>query len=169
MNIKYDEFGKAFVDKMGVEKYCEKFISNVKEALKYNNHQLVKHYIRRNTGEALKEFGYDGYIAIMDNHDENAKEYCFLEPSQFKSIRKLSLKEKEPEMINENSNDRKVNKYIKEKFGLTDFQDIRNKVKEIYEAIPYARVDGGKFMLGVMRILFEEGLPRFVHLRRVKA
>ena len=160
MNIKYDEFGKAFVDKMGVEKYCEKFISNVKEALKYNNHQLVKHYIRRNTGEALKEFGYDGYIAIMDNHDENAKEYCFLEPSQFKSIRKLSLKEKEPEMINENSNDRKVNKYIKEKFGLTDFQDIRNKVMEIYEAIPYARVDGGKFMLGVMRILFEEGLPR---------
>jgi DNA-directed RNA polymerase subunit N (RpoN/RPB10) len=26
MHIKYDEFGKAFVDKMGVEKYCEKFI-----------------------------------------------------------------------------------------------------------------------------------------------
>lgn len=63
-------------------------------------------------------------------------------------------------LLNENSNDRKVNKYIKEKFGLTDFQEIRNKVMEIYEAIPYARVDGGKFMLGVMRILFEEGLPR---------
>lgn len=63
-------------------------------------------------------------------------------------------------LLNENSNDRKVNKYIKEKFGLTDFQDIRNKVMEIYEAIPYARVCGGRFMLGVMRILFEEGLPK---------
>ena len=63
-------------------------------------------------------------------------------------------------LLNENSNDRKVNKYIKEKFGLTDFQDIRNKVMEIYEAIPYARISGGKYMLGVMRILFEEGLPR---------
>ena len=66
----------------------------------------------------------------------------------------------EEDTIEENSNDRKVNKYIKEKFGLTDFKDIRNKVMEIYEAIPYARINGGKFMLGVMRILFEEGLPR---------
>lgn len=63
-------------------------------------------------------------------------------------------------LINENSNDRKVNKYIKEKFGLTDFQDIRNKVMEIYEKIPYARVEGGRYMLGVLRLLFEENLPK---------
>lgn len=63
-------------------------------------------------------------------------------------------------ILNENSNDRKVNRYIKEKFGLTDFQDIRNKVMEVYEKIPYARINGGQYMLGVLRLLFEENLPR---------
>ena len=64
------------------------------------------------------------------------------------------------ETIDENSNDRKVNKYISKKFGLTDFQDIRNKVMEIYEKIPYSRVNGGQYLLGVLRILFDENLPR---------
>lgn len=63
-------------------------------------------------------------------------------------------------LLNENSNDRKVNKYISQKFGLTDFQEIRNKVMEIYEKIPYARIGGGYHMLGVLRLLFEENLPR---------
>lgn len=159
MHIKYDEFGKAFVEKYGEEKYYKKFVNDIKECLHYKNHQLIKHYIHRNLGDALKEFGYDGYIALMDTNDA-AKEYCFVDPSQFKSIRKLSLAEKEPDMLNENSNDRKVNKYIAQKFGLTDFQDIRNKVMEIYEKIPYARVNGGQYMLGVLRLLFEENLPR---------
>ena len=63
-------------------------------------------------------------------------------------------------LLSENSNDRKVNKYISEKFGLTNFQDIRNKVMEIYEKIPYSRIGGGRYMLGVLRLLFEENLPR---------
>ena len=67
---------------------------------------------------------------------------------------------KSKDILQENSNDRKVNKYIKERFGLTDFQEIRNKVMEIYEKIPYARIDGGQYMLGIMRLLFDENLPR---------
>ena len=66
----------------------------------------------------------------------------------------------EEEFLSENSNDRKVNKYISEKFGLTNFQDIRNKVMEIYEKIPYSRICGGRYMLGVLRLLFEENLPK---------
>jgi hypothetical protein len=31
---------------------------------------------------------------------------------------------------------------------------------EVYEKIPYARVNGGQYMLGVLRILFDENLPR---------
>ena len=63
-------------------------------------------------------------------------------------------------LLNENSNDRKVNKYIKEKFGISDFQEIRNKVMTIYEAIPYSRINGGQYLLGVLRLLFEDNLPK---------
>ena len=62
--------------------------------------------------------------------------------------------------LNENSNDRKINNYIKQKFGLTNFQDIRNKVMEVYKVIPYARIFSGRYLLGVFRLLFEDKIPR---------
>ena len=58
----------------------------------YKNHQDIKFSISTHIkeefgtfGQQLKRYGYDGYIALMDNH-ETAVEYCFLEPNQFKSI-----------------------------------------------------------------------------------
>ena len=61
----------------------------------YKNHQGLKHFIssynkEENFGEVLRKYGYDGYIALMDNK-EDAIEYCFTEPNQFKSIYSLSF------------------------------------------------------------------------------
>ena len=216
MNIKYDEFGKAWVKKIGKKEYYKKFYKEVKQLLNIGNHNLIKSYIHRNLGKALKEFGYDGYIALMKKGD-SAIEYCFIEPNQFKSIyslafnpnsdsiyesRKKVIKNDEGEIVpekcdkcggkvtlqihgepvylckdcgkyfgtmpfhlkenrlNENSNDRKINNYIKQKFGLTDFQDIRNKVMEVYKVIPYARIFSGRYLLGIFRLLFEDNIPR---------
>ena len=65
-----------------------------------------------------------------------------------------------PTTLNENSNDVKINRYIKEKFGITDFQEIRNKVMDIYRVIPYARTLSSKFIMGVARYLLEDNIPR---------
>lgn len=338
MNIKYDEFGQAWVKKIGKKEYYKKFYNEIKQLINIGNHNLIKFYIHRNLGEALKEFGYDGYIALMKLGD-SAIEYCFIEPNQFKSIysfafnpnsdsiyenksnintkeektnfgkvwyinavdnsfrfalykydddsnclylsnvfveessrrqglgnyilnltndfaKKMNVKEiflkvkkgtfmckwyekngyeyfsddetdsnyiwmvKEVKQnniienkkkvikndkgeivpdkcdkcggevvlqihgepvylckdcgkyfgtmpfhlkenkLNENSNDRKINNYIKQKFGLTDFQDIRNKVMEVYKVVPYARIFSGRYLLGVFRLLFEDNIPR---------
>ncbi len=61
----------------------------------YKNHQGLKHFIssynkEENFGKVLRKYGYDGYIALMDNK-EDAIEYCFTEPNQFKSIYSLSF------------------------------------------------------------------------------
>lgn len=94
MNIKYDEFGQAFLERDGLEKYHDYFVKEIKKLIDYNNHQLIKHYIHRNLGNALKEFGYDGFIANMQqSRDENpdSKEYCFIDPNQFKSIYSIAF------------------------------------------------------------------------------
>lgn len=62
--------------------------------------------------------------------------------------------------INENSYDRAINNYIKKNFGITDFNEIRKKVIDVYKKIPYARVDGGRYLIGVFRLLYEENLPK---------
>lgn len=90
MNIKYDEFGKAWVKKIGKKEYYKKFYNEIKELVNIGNHNLIKFYIHRNLGKALKEFGYDGYIALMEKGD-SAIEYCFIEPNQFKSIYSLAF------------------------------------------------------------------------------
>lgn len=206
-----------------IKRNPEKWFNDRKEAIIIGNHQLVKFDISNaikeeygNFGEQLKRYGYDGYIALMDNKN-NAVEYCFIEPNQFKSIyslafnpdsdsiyegRKKVIKNDKGEVVpekcdkcggdvvlqihgepvyickdcgkyfgtmpfnlkenklNENSNDRKINNYIKQKFGLTDFQDIRNKVMEVYKVVPYARIFSGRYLLGVFRLLFEDNIPR---------
>ena len=90
MNIKYDEFGKAWIDEIGEKEYYKKFYNNIKQLLDIGNHNLIKFFIQRNLGNALKEFGYDGLIALMER-GKSAIEYCFIEPNQFKSIYNLSF------------------------------------------------------------------------------
>lgn len=94
MNIKYDEFGQAFLERDGIEKYHDYFVKEIKMLIGIPNHQLIKHYIHRNLGNALKEFGYDGLISnMMQSVDDNpdSKEYCFIEPNQFKSIYSIAF------------------------------------------------------------------------------
>ena len=70
------------------------------------------------------------------------------------------LTEKVVSVLLENSNDRKVNAWVKKFFNVDDFPTVRNIVMKTYEKIPYARTGNGKYLLGVLRILFEENLPR---------
>jgi hypothetical protein len=62
----------------------------------------------------------------------------------------------EETMLSENSNDRMVNAYIKQLFGIDDFQEVRNKVMDAYKKVPMARAYGDKFLLGVLRYIYEE-------------
>ena len=93
MHIKYDEFGKHYLKEYGRDEYYKKFIAETKKLLQVPNHQLVKFHIHTNFGNALKEFGYDGFIASMDGMGgpKGGIEYCFLEPNQFKSIKSLAF------------------------------------------------------------------------------
>ena len=93
MHIKYDEFGKHYLKEYGRDEYYKKFIAETKKLLQVPNHQLVKFHIHTNFGNALKEFGYDGFIASMDGMGgpKGGIEYCFLEPDQFKSIKSLAF------------------------------------------------------------------------------
>ena len=75
----------------GSEEQHEKWIRDVKEMLQVGNHQLIKFDLCcgiENFGDKLKSFGYDGIIAQMEPR-KSAKEYCFIEPNQFKSIKNL--------------------------------------------------------------------------------
>lgn len=80
----------------GSQKDYEKWLSDINSMLKYRNHQGLKFEISHgsdNFGEKLKRYGYDGLIANMDNHDKNNPvEYCFIEPSQFKSVSSKEFK-----------------------------------------------------------------------------
>ena len=80
-----------------IDRNPEKWFNDRIEAISIGNHQFVKHDISSaiktefgNFGEQLKRYGYDGYIALMDNN-KNAVEYCFIEPNQFKSIYSLAF------------------------------------------------------------------------------
>ena len=59
-------------------------------------------------------------------------------------------------LVLENSNDKMVNAYIKQLFGIDDFQEVRNKVMDAYKKVPMARAYGDKFLLGVLRYIYEE-------------
>lgn len=63
-------------------------------------------------------------------------------------------------LIKENSNDRKANAWVKQNLGLTDFNEIREVIMGIYKVIPYSRVEGGKYLPGVMRYVFIDRIPR---------
>ena len=93
MHIKYDEFGKHYLKKYGRDEYYKKFITETKELLQLQNHQLVKFHIHTNFGNALKEYGYDGFFGSMNGMGgpDGGIEYCFLEPNQFKSIKSLAF------------------------------------------------------------------------------
>ena len=80
-----------------IDRNPEKWLNDRMEAISIGNHQFLKHDISDaiktefgNFGEQLKKYGYDGYIALMDNK-KDAIEYCFIEPNQFKSIYSIAF------------------------------------------------------------------------------
>ena len=92
-NIKDIILNSYIANLMSDEKFEE-----LKHAVLIKNHQFLKQMISgynkdNNFGNVLKKYGYDGYIALMDKKS-TAKEYCFIEPNQFKSIYSLSFNPK---------------------------------------------------------------------------
>lgn len=93
-----------------IKRNPEKWFNDRKKAIIIGNHQFVKFDISNaikeeygNFGEQLKRYGYDGYIALMDNKN-NAVEYCFIEPNQFKSIYSLAFNPESDSIYENKSN-----------------------------------------------------------------
>lgn len=63
----------------------------------------------------------------------------------------------ESRIITENQNDKKANDYLKNVVGITDFEKIRKFIMDIYEAIPNSRLMRGRYLLGIVRLIHENG------------
>ena len=64
----------------------------------------------------------------------------------------------EEEMLCENQSDKLANDYVKNAIGIKDFQDIRNYIFQICHAIPNVRFNKRYYLLGVIRLVYEEKL-----------
>lgn len=63
----------------------------------------------------------------------------------------------ESRILRENQNDKKANDYLKNVVGITDFEKIRKVIMDIYEAIPNSRLMRGRYLLGIVRLIHENG------------
>ena len=64
----------------------------------------------------------------------------------------------EEEMLCENQNDKLANDYVKNNIGIEDFQEIRDYIFQICHAIPNVRFNKRYYLLGVIRLVYEEKL-----------
>ena len=64
----------------------------------------------------------------------------------------------EEEMLCENQNDKLANDYVKNNIGIEDFQEIRDFIFQICHAIPNVRFNKRYYLLGVIRLIYEEKL-----------
>ena len=64
----------------------------------------------------------------------------------------------EEEMLCENQSDKLANDYVKNTIGVKNFQDIRNYIFQICHAIPNVRFNKRYYLLGVIRLVYEEKL-----------
>ena len=64
----------------------------------------------------------------------------------------------EEEMLCENQSDKLANDYVKNTMGIKNFQDIRNYIFQICHAIPNVRFNKRYYLLGVIRLVYEEKL-----------
>lgn len=62
------------------------------------------------------------------------------------------------DIVQESQNDRLVNKLIKEKLGLEDFNEIRKFALQICHAIPNVRFNKCYYLLGITRLVIDEKL-----------
>lgn len=68
-----------------------------------------------------------------------------------------SMRLSESRILRENQNDKKANDYLKNVVGITDFETIRKCIMDIYEAIPNSRLMRGRYLLGIVRLIHENG------------
>lgn len=68
-----------------------------------------------------------------------------------------SMRLSESRILRENQNDKKANDYLKNVVGITDFEKIRKFIMDIYEAIPNSRLMRGRYLLGIVRLIHENG------------
>ena len=66
----------------------------------------------------------------------------------------------EESAINENKADRMVNDYIKTHYGITEFSEIRKWALSFLHSIPNTRIDNNRYLLGVVRLVYENNLYR---------
>lgn len=64
----------------------------------------------------------------------------------------------EEEMLCENQSDKLANDYVKNTIGIKNFQDIRNYIFQVCHAIPNVRFNKRYYLLGVIRLIYEEKL-----------
>ena len=64
----------------------------------------------------------------------------------------------EEETLCENQSDKLANDYVKNTIGVKNFQDIRNYIFQICHAIPNVRFNKRYYLLGVIRLVYEEKL-----------
>ena len=64
----------------------------------------------------------------------------------------------EEEMLCENQSDKLANDYVKNNIGIEDFQKIRDYIFQICHAIPNVRFNKRYYLLGVIRLIYEEKL-----------
>ena len=64
----------------------------------------------------------------------------------------------EEEILCENQSDKLANDYVKNTIGVKNFQDIRNYIFQICHAIPNVRFNKRYYLLGVIRLVYEEKL-----------
>lgn len=76
-------------------------------------------------------------------------------PRENEELRVMHLSESK--IIKENQNDKKANDYLKNVVGITDFEKIRKFIMNIYEAIPNSRLMRGRYLLGIVRLIHENG------------
>ena len=120
--------------------------------------------------------GYDGMpdnVTTRYNHDFGGENHSELWEAthlhkilnvSYKSVFKPREKEElkamrltEGRLIKENQNDKKANDYLKNVVGITDFEKIRKFIMDIYEAIPNSRLMRGRYLLGIVRLIHENG------------
>ena len=76
-------------------------------------------------------------------------------PRPVEELKRLNLSESK--IIAENQNDKKANDYLKNVVGITDFEKIRRFIMNIYETIPNSRLMRGRYLLGIVRLMHENG------------
>lgn len=64
----------------------------------------------------------------------------------------------EEEMLCEYQSDKLANDYVKNTIGVKNFQDIRNYIFQVCHAIPNVRFNKRYYLLGVIRLIYEEKL-----------